>query len=100
MFRFIRTATAKTAAGVPTGLQFASEVAAYLNKRHSLNMKFGAEMFGEARIHWHFESDSLDKMEQVNAKLLQDREYLGMLEKFKDVWVEGSMKDTIVAFPE
>ncbi len=100
MFRFMRTATAKNAASLPAALQFAGEVTSYLNKRYSLNMKFGIEMFGAPRVHWHFESDSLDKMHQLNIKLTQDREYLGMLEKFKDVWADASMRDTILAFPE
>ncbi len=96
MYRFERCATVKTAGDLPVAIQFGTEVTAYLNKRHSLNMKFGVEIFGRPSLHWYFESDSVDKMTQVNAALLKDRDYLGMLEKVKGVWVEGSMKDTIV----
>lgn len=96
MFRFERCATVKTAGDLPPAVQFATEVTAYLNKRHSLNMKFGIEMFGDACVHWYFENESLDKMTQVNAALLKDRDYLGMLDKVKGIWVEGSLKDTIV----
>ena len=35
-------------------------------------------------------------MTQVNAALLKDREYLGMLDKVKGIWLDGSLKDTIV----
>ena len=100
MFRFMRIATAKNAATIPAALQFGAEVTSYLNRRYSLNMKCGAELFGAPRIHWHFESDSLDKLQQLNVKLMQDREYLGMLEKYKDAWADGSMKDTIITFQE
>jgi len=96
MYRFIRTATVKSAASLPSALAFASEVTAHLNKSYSLNMRFGAEQFGCARIHWHFDADSLDKMQQVNGKLLEDREYAALLDKYKDVWAEGSMHDTVV----
>ncbi len=96
MFRFERCATVKTASDLPVAVQFATDITAYLNKRHSLNMKFGVEMFGQSCIHWYFESDSIDKMSQVNAALMKDREYLGMLDRVKGVWVEGSMKDTVV----
>lgn len=96
MYRFERSATVKTAGDLPAALQFANEVTSYLNKRHSLNMKCGAEIFGGASIHWYFDADSLDKMTDVNAALLKDQEYLGMLDKVKNVWAEGSMRDTIV----
>ncbi|HVS78300.1 MAG TPA: hypothetical protein VHE11_15280 [Steroidobacteraceae bacterium] len=96
MYRFERSATVKTAGDLPAALKFASEVTSYLNQRHSLNMKCGAEIFGGASIHWYFDANSLDKMTEVNEALLKDREYLGMLDKVKGVWAEGSMKDTIV----
>ena len=96
MYRFIRTATVKTGASQPPGLQFAGEVTAYVNKAYALNMKYGTELFGECKIHWHFDIDSLDKGTAIAAKLMQDREYAGMLEKSKGLWLEGSLKDTIV----
>ncbi len=98
MFRFIRTATVRYAASVPAALKFAADVTAYVNKHHDMGMKFGAELYGSPKIHWHFDVDSLDKMQQFNAKLMADREYLALLDKFKEAWVEGSVKDTLVAF--
>src|SRR5512136_2136349 len=96
MFRFIRRATVKTAANQAAGLAWAAEVSAYLNKTYSLNLKYGAELFGKCKIHWHFDSDSLDKITAVNAKLMQDRDYGSLLEKSKILWVEGSLKDKVV----
>lgn len=97
MFRFERCATVKTAADLPAAAQFAAEVTAYLNKRHSLNMKFGVEIFGDARIHWYFDAESLDKMAQVAAALMKDSDYLQMLDKVRSIWIEGSLKDTSVS---
>jgi len=96
MFRFERCATVKTSGDVPVAVQFATDITSYLNKRHSLGMKFGVEIFGQASVHWYFEGDSIDKMTQVNAALLKDRDYTGMLDRVKHIWVEGSIKDTIV----
>ena len=96
MFRFERCAVVKTANDVPAAVQFATEVTSYLNKRHSLGMKFGVEIFGQASVHWYFDGESLDKMTQVNAALLTDQDYLRMLDRVKHIWVEGSLKDTIV----
>jgi len=95
-YRFIRTATVKTGANAPAALQWAGEATAYLNKTYSLNLKYGMELFGSANVHWHFDTDSLDKASGINAKMMQDREYVGMLEKGKALWLEGSLRDTIV----
>jgi hypothetical protein len=97
MYRFIRTAIVKTGAGVPAALQWAGEASAYLNKTYSLNLKYGMELFGECKIHWHFDTDGLDKTTAINAKMMQDREYVAMLDKAKAFWLEGSLQDTIVS---
>jgi len=96
MFRFERCATVRNAADIPPAVQFATEVTAYVNKRYSLNMKFGVEIFGTPCVHWYFDDESLDRMSQVNATMLKDRDYLGMLDKVKSLWLDGSLKDTIV----
>jgi hypothetical protein len=96
MYRFIRTATVKNAALLPSALAFAAQVTEHLNKSYSINMRFGAEQFGNPCIHWHFDADSLDKMQQVNEKLMADRDYAALLEKYRDVWAEGAMHDTVV----
>ena len=96
MYRFIRTATCKNAVDQGPALKFAGEISAYLNKVYSLNVKCGIELFAKGRVHWHFDIDSIDKGTAINAKLLQDREYAGMLEKTRALFVEGSLKDTIL----
>lgn len=97
MFRFERYATVKTAGDLPAAAKFAAEVTEYLNKRHSIHVSFGIEIFGAPCVHWYFDADSIDKMTQVNAALLKDRDYLGMLDKVKGIWLEGSLKDTLVS---
>ena len=97
MYRMIRTATVRTASKSAAAMQCAGEITAYLNKTYSLNMKFGMEIFGAGKIHWHLETDSLDKITAINAKVMQDPEYQALLEKGKDLWLEGSLKDTLVA---
>ncbi|MCR5891714.1 hypothetical protein E2P84_16320 [Burkholderia cepacia] len=96
MYRFIRTATVKNAAQIPSALAFAAQVTAHLNKSYAMNMQFGVEQFGSPRIHWYFDADSLDKMQQINEKLMADRDYGGLLEKYRDVWVDGATHDTVV----
>ena len=96
MFRFERTTTVKHAAEVPAAVQFASDVTTYLNKRYNLDMKFGVELFGEARIQWYFDTASLDDSAKLNSSLLKDDEYEKMLKKSEEFWIEESLHDTIV----
>jgi|APCry1669189241_1035207.scaffolds.fasta_scaffold119411_1 hypothetical protein len=96
MYRFTRHATLKYAGDMPSALQFSSELTLYLNKTYSLNMKSGAEMFGGSRLYFFYDIESLDAIAQFNAKLMQDRLYLDMLNKAKNLWREGSMQDCVV----
>ena len=40
--------------------------------------------------------DSLDAAMAMNQKMLSDPEYLALLNKGKDLWVEGSLKDRLI----
>ena len=100
MFRFERCATVKTGSDLAAAVQFATEVTGYLNKRHSLNVRFGVEIFGEPCVYWYFDADSLDKMTQVQVALLKDRDYLGILDRVKGIWAEGSLKDKVVSLSD
>ncbi len=96
MYRFIRTVTFKTGADQAASLKFAGEVTAYLNKTYARDIKYGTELFRLGKIHWHLDADSLDELTALNAKMMQDREYQGLLDKAKAFWVEGAMEDTVV----
>lgn len=98
MYRFTRTATLNNAAYTPMAMNFATEVCGYLNKTYKLNMKVGMEMFGDLKLYWQFEVDSLENLAAVNTKLMQDKTYWAMLDKTKEIWVHGSLKDTVVNF--
>jgi hypothetical protein len=98
MYRFTRYATLQNAAIVPQAIGWSTELCGYLNKTYKLPLKAGVELFGNLNVHWEFEMDSLDKMSELNTKLLSDKSYLQLLEKGKDFWVAGTVKDQIVNF--
>ena len=97
MYRFIRTARPRHAMSVPAALQFCAEMTGHLNRTYGLNMKAGIEMFGEGRLHWHYEADTIDRMTEINRKLMEDKTYWALIEKYNNVWLEGSMKDQVVS---
>ncbi len=99
-YRFIRTATVKIAADAPAALLFGQEVCAHLNRKHGLAIRCGVELFDRAKIHWYSDADSLEKFSAVFADMMQDRDYLAMVEKSRALWVEGSLKDSMVALLE
>lgn len=97
MYRFIRTAKPRTAANVQAALQFSAEVTEHINRTYGINMKAGIELFGKGRLHWHYEADSIDRMTDLNRKLMQDKAYGSLLDKYNHVWLEGSMKDQVIS---
>ena len=98
MYRFTRYATLQNAVFVPQAIGWSTELCGYFNNTYKIPLKVGVELFGDLNIHWEFEMDSLDKMSELNTKLFSDKTYVQMLEKGKDFWVAGSVKDQIVNF--
>jgi len=97
MYRFTRSIAVKEASRFPAAVQFGTEVCGYLDKTYGLKLRLGVEMFGSAVLHWHLDAESMDALHGINAKLLQDRQYTAMLDKVKDLFVEGSLKDSIIS---
>lgn len=96
MYRFERKLTVKNVADMPAAMRFANDVTTYLNKRYDLRMKFGAEAFDKHRVHWFYDFDSADKSAALGTALLEDKEYLALLDKAKTLWLDGSLEDTFV----
>jgi hypothetical protein len=96
MYRITRTAELKTASYMPKAIGFSKELVDYVNNTYpGFELSMGVEMFGAGRIHWWWQTDSLDTLQEANAKLLGDQKYWGMLETANEFWVEGSLQDTI-----
>lgn len=91
MYRFTRYATLQNAVFVPQAIGWSTELSGYFDKTYKIPLKVGVELFGNLNIHWEFELDSLDKMSELNTKLLSDETYIQMLEKDRDFWVAGSV---------
>ncbi len=99
MYRFTRYATLVNVSVVPQAIGWSMELCGYLNKTYKINVKAGVELFNKLNIHWEMESDSLDRLSELNTKMISDKTYFSMIEKGKEFWVDGSLKDQIVNFP-
>jgi hypothetical protein len=97
MYHVTRTATLKSFAVMPKVMGWSKEMVDYINKEYpGFDLKFGSEMFGEGRVHWMWQADSLAKLEEVNMKLMQDEKYWGFVETGKDFWLDGSLQDRMI----
>lgn len=96
MFRFIRSATVRHIASMPAALKYAAEVTSYVREHHGMTMRFGAQMFGGTRVEWHLDFESLDKMTAQTMQLMQDPEYLALIDRNRELWVDGSVTDKLV----
>ena len=77
---------------------FAKEVANLVNTKFApISVQVYNELFGELNIiYWHADYDDLATLENVHAKLTADPEYLTLLSKASDIFVEGSLHDTLM----
>ncbi len=97
MYRFHRTGYASRGELLEAS-QWAKEVAGYLTKKYSpVSVQAYSEIFGDySAVHWYADYEDLATLEKVNAQLLTDQGYLAMLNKSADLFVEGSVHDTLI----
>ncbi len=96
MYRYTRTATIKLVAGVPEALKFGAQIVAHFRKTYGYDMKLGVEMYGEPKVYWYGDFESLDQAAERSAKLPGDKKYWSLIESGKHLFVEGSMRDRLV----
>ena len=96
MFRFTRTVVLKDSSVTPKAMEVSMKIKSILKEKYDLELGHGVELFGSPRIHWWFETPSLDAVTEINAKLMGDKDYMGLVSENSPLWVEGSLQDTIV----
>ena len=97
MYQFIRTVHVRHAASMPAAHRFAALVCGHIQKTYPpYRMRYGTEVFGAACLHFFIEFDSADKALQMNRSLLADKDYQGLLESARELWVDGQMRDRLL----
>jgi len=99
MHLFIRCVTIQHAAQAAAAMRFANEVCAYVNKTYQVKMRCGMEVFNHLRIHWLLDMDSADAGMAMNQKMMADAAYQALLDKGREYWVQGSLKDRLIRLP-
>ena len=79
------------------GVQWAKEVAGFVNKKCKIQVSVYMDSFGEfATIRWFCDYKDLATMEKVAGQLLVDKEYLQIVGKGTEFLVPGSVFDTVM----
>lgn len=98
MIRFQRSARAKGSTALEA-VQFAKEVAEYINTKYApVSVQVYSELFGDLNtIYWYVDYKDLATIESINAQLLADQGYWAILGKATDLFIEGSLHDTLMS---
>lgn len=97
MIRHQRSGRAKVGKAMEV-IQFAKEVADFVNTKYApVSVQVYSELFGELNtIYWQTDYDDLATLEDIHAKLMADRDYLAIVSKGSDIFIEGSLHDTLM----
>lgn len=97
MYRFHRTGYASRGK-LLEAVKWAKEVAGYITKNYSpVSVQAYSEIFGDySAVHWYTDYEDLATIEKINAQLLTDQGYLALLNKAGDLFIEGSIHDTLI----
>ncbi len=96
MVRWVRTGRAK-AGKMSQAVQWAKEIAEYINKKYGVTVSAFADVFGEIdTIRWYVDYANLDAIEKLRSELILDRDYLKKVSPVAELFIEGSFHDTVM----
>jgi hypothetical protein len=96
MYRFTRTVTVKHVASMPDAIKMGMGVIEHLRKEYGMSLSMGMEVYGQSKLHYYNDFESLDKVAEMQSKLGQDKAYLSIVEAGRSLFVEGSLHDKLV----
>jgi leucine carboxyl methyltransferase len=79
-------------------IRFAEEVTKYLDTKYPERSGYVyMEESGTATtIHWFGDYESLDAIKRIQSEILSDKQYLALLKKAQGLFVQGSVRDTLL----
>ena len=93
MVRFTRTAVA--AIGMfPEAIEFAKEISAYMRANFGTNTKVFADT--EGSIYWITDYADFSEFGRIRAAVTSDEGYWARIKKAQDLFLDGSVQDTVI----
>jgi hypothetical protein len=98
MVTFIRGADVNGIEKQQKAVEWAKSVAHYVDGRFGFsNVACGVEIYGSAgRFYWIGRQESLESLGKGAEEALTDQGYQQMLQKGSDLFVPGSVRDTVI----
>jgi uncharacterized alpha/beta hydrolase family protein len=97
MVRWTRSAKVSSAKNMPQAIQWAKEVAEFINKKYKIHVSVYMDSFGEVgTIRWFCDYEDLASMEKIGKQLIADQEYFKRLAETGDLFTQGSIYDTVM----
>ena len=99
MVRFHRSARTARGRRLLEAIQWAREVAEYINSKYSeATVLVFVEQFGaQGTIHWYADYEDVATLDRIGSELLADEGYQSILENAAELFIEGSVNDTLMA---
>jgi hypothetical protein len=81
----------------PQMIQFAKEITEYIKAKYGSQSSAYMDSFGEyGTVRWFHDFESLAAFEKSFANLMTDQEYWQKVSKAADLFIEGSITDTVM----
>jgi hypothetical protein len=97
MIRWTRSARISSGKYFPQAMQWAKEIAEFVNKKCKIQVSVYMDSFGEiTTIRWFCDYADLASMEKVGNQISTDQEYWQKVAQGSDFIVQGSVHDTVM----
>ena len=81
----------------PQAMQFAKEITEFVNNKYKIQMSVYMDSFGEVgTIRWFADYADLAALEKVGNQLLVDQEYWQKINQSAELFIQGSVFDTVM----
>jgi len=97
MIRWTRSLRVASAKYMPQAMQWAKEIAEFVNKKYKMQVTVYMDSFGEiSTIRWFCDYADLATMEKATKGLVKDQEYWQKVLQGSDFIIQGSVCDTVM----
>jgi hypothetical protein len=97
MIRWTRSVRISSGKDLPRAMQWAKEIAEFVNKKHKIQVSVYVDSFGElGRIRWFCDYEDLAALEKVGNRLNTDQEYWQRVSQASEFIMQGSAYDTVM----
>ena len=97
MIRWTRSLRIASAKYFPQAMQWAKEIAEFVNKKYKIQVSLYVDSFGEiGTIRWFCDYADLATMEKVTNQMATDQEYWQRVIQASDFIMQGSVYDTVM----